>query len=267
MERDEAGGGADRPRPRLRLGQVESSQLPLDPELEQGHRIGDRLLHRRRIPLRDQVGGVAARRKGSDPQIEVARHRSVEPAVGGPGAGLVGIEGEHDPVGEPAQQVEMVLPEGGSAGSHRDGQPCDVHGDHVGVSLDNHRLVRAHDLRLGPVEAVQEPRFVIDRRLRRVEVLGSVAFEPTGAEADGVAAHVVDRKHQPIPEAVDQVSPLRPRGQAGAEHRLILDPGLPQMRYQQIPLRRGVPDDEPVHDICLVATATQVAPGVAGVVR
>jgi hypothetical protein len=64
---------------------------------------------------------------------------SRSPPLHGRRAGGVGVEGEHDLAGEPAQQLEVLGPQGGAAGGHGLADPGLVAGDHVGVALDHDR--------------------------------------------------------------------------------------------------------------------------------
>ena len=94
----------------------------------------------------------------------------------------------------------------------------EVAGHHVGVALDDHRLDGARDLAAGEVDAVEHLALLVERGLGGVEVLRLdpvVVEDPPRAEADGVAAGVADRPHQPAAEAVVAPtgrSPTRPRG-------------------------------------------------------
>ena len=171
--------------------------------------------HRLAHPRLLQVGGVTAVGEAGHPQIEVAGHGAVESTQRRPGAGGVAVEGEDHPTAEASQQVEMLLAERGPAGRHRHRMAGEVEGDDVGVPLHHHHQVAAHDLALGPVQPEEQPGLVVDRGLRRVEVLGAVAVEDPGTEPDRVAAQVVDREHQPAPEAVDHPTPARRRAQPG----------------------------------------------------
>ncbi len=154
----------------------------------------------------NQVRRVATNRQRGYPQIEVAGHRLLEAAQRGAGPGLVGVEGQHHPLGEPAKQIEVLLAERRSACGHGHRQSRPVQRDHVGVALDHHGFSPGDDAALGPVEAVEEAGLVIDRRLRRVQVLGPIALEKPRAEPDGISAQIADREHDPAPKPIDEAS-------------------------------------------------------------
>jgi hypothetical protein len=80
----------------------------------------------------------------------------LEGPFGGPGAGLVGVEGQDQAVGEPGQEAKVVLAEGRPARGHHGLDPGLVEGDHVGVPLDHPGPAGSRDLRLGPVEVIEQ---------------------------------------------------------------------------------------------------------------
>ena len=90
------------------------------------------------------------------------------------------------------------------------------HRDHIDIALDgDHRPGLMRRL-AGVVQIVERRALVKQRRFRRIQILGNRAFVRTPvfrramhvffqrppAESDHRAAPVVDRKHQPVAEAV-----------------------------------------------------------------
>ena len=82
----------------------------------------------------------------------------------------------------------MLVGQGRPARGHRPGQAGAREGDDVGVALAHDDLAGAHDVGLGPVEAVEHAALRVDGRLRRVLVLRAVAAgHRPSAERDGIA--------------------------------------------------------------------------------
>ena len=131
------------------------------------------------------------------------RQGQIDGAIGGAPPGGIAVEAERRLVRHLPQQDKLV---GGERGTERRDRRLEAgshHGDDVDIALDrDHRRTfvrggaRSRDI-------VERPAFVEERRLRRVEVLRlRVLFERTSAESDDASAHVGDRKHDAIAEAV-----------------------------------------------------------------
>src|SRR5690606_23386437 len=129
---------------------------------------------------------------------------------------LVPVEGEDDLAGaarlvpqQPADDLRVLLAEGGAA--RRDGlaHPGQVGGHDVRVPLDADDPLRPRDLPLREVEAVEHLRLPVERRLRGVEVLGPlvVLVELPGAEANRAARDIADGPHDAAPEPVVDAAP------------------------------------------------------------
>ena len=74
--------------------------------------------------------------------------------------------------------------------------------------------------------------FVEDDRLGRIEIFGRRVVHHAPAEADDVAAHIDDREHQPVAEAVVNAALLRLDREARLE-QLFLGVALFDHRVQQ----------------------------------
>ena len=147
---------------------------------------------------------------------------------------------------ESAQHRQVLVAERGAA--RRDGRrhPGEVHRHHVGVALDDDRLVPLGDVPLGQVEAEQHRRLLVQHRLRGVDVLGLhlvVVEDAAGAEADDLAAAGPDRPQQAAVEAVHRAAPALPRQPGGLE-LLELKTLAQQVLCQRVPARRGEPAAE-----------------------
>ena len=68
--------------------------------------------------------------------------------------------------------AEVLVAERGAARRDGGGHPGQVHRHHVGVALDDDRLVPLGDVALGQVEPEQHRDFLYSTRLGGVEVLG-----------------------------------------------------------------------------------------------
>ncbi len=114
-----------------------------------------------------QVGGIETIRHLCHPEIQVEIDRSDE--VVSPECGLatggIRVEGKHDPIGEPAQQIEVVLAQSGATGSDGGVDSGPIAGDDVEVPLDHDRLLGTGDGTLGPMEPVQQPALLIEPRI------------------------------------------------------------------------------------------------------
>ncbi|GAA2882497.1 hypothetical protein GCM10020220_085970 [Nonomuraea rubra] len=146
----------------LVAAQVVAGDRAPDRELEQRLAAGDQVAH----------GGVAL----LDPQVArvepVALHRDVglrdELLLVGERPqrrllpGRVAVEGEDHLAPElglveqePAQDLDVLLAEGGAARGHRGRHARQMAGHHIGVSLDDHCLRALGDLALGEIDPVE----------------------------------------------------------------------------------------------------------------
>ena len=64
-----------------------------------------------------------------------------------------------------------------------------MHGDHVGVSLDEEALVLLHDGLLGKVDTIEFATLVVDFRLGRIDIFGhlGVGLQHTSSEGYDLA--------------------------------------------------------------------------------
>ena len=137
--------------------------------------------------------GVGAGQVGRvDPVGQIGdRHIDLElalPLVDAGRGGLacgVGVEGQHDALGEALHRPHVVGGQRGAARGHGPWQPGLRTGDHVGVSLAHDDLFGTNDGILMPVEAVERAGLLVERRVPGVHVLGALVpgQDPT-AERD-----------------------------------------------------------------------------------
>ncbi len=130
--------------------------------------------------------------------------------------GLVAVEGvdhlatELVLIHEQAPQYADVLhAERRTAGGDRCGHAGEVAGHDIGVALHDDGLPPPGDLPLRDVQAEEHMTLLVDRGLRRIQVLRTVVVleELAGAESDDVAGDVPDRPQQPPVKPIDQRAP------------------------------------------------------------
>jgi hypothetical protein len=225
-----------------------------DRELEQRHPIGDQIANCCVALAQPKVARVEP--------VRLDGHEGLrgEPLVlfvvslaGSVLPGGVSVEGKYHLAAklagvhqQPPQNLDVLNAEGGSAGRHRGRHPRHVTGHHIGVALDDHRLPTPLDVLLGRLDPIQQLALLVDRRLGRIDVLGLdpvVVEQPSGTEADDVAANVVDRPDQPPHEPVQQSARTFP-GESGPDQFRIAELTTPQMTNQRVPGPRGEPDAE-----------------------
>ena len=79
---------------------------------------------------------------------------------------------------------------------------------------------------------------MVDRRLGRVQVLRTVAFQQSGAEADGVAAQVVDGEHDATTETIDERPAPGPGAKTRKRHDFVPVALFPQVGGELLPATR-----------------------------
>ena len=131
--------------------------------------------------------------------------REIDGAVGGAAAGLVAVEAQDRLVGHPPQQARAApavsaVPSGATAL----GKPADAHGDHVDIALDGDDRPPVMRGLAGVVVVVEAAR-PCGRAASPGEfryLAGDVLLQRPAAEGDDPAAHVADREHHAVAEAV-----------------------------------------------------------------
>ena len=198
-----------------------------------------------------EVGRVLALGKHEDRDVERIPLVELEGPFGGPGAGLVGVEGQHQPIGEPGQEPEVVLAEGRPARGHHRLDAGLVQGDHVGVPLDHAGPTGPGHVGLGPVQVIEQRSLVVDGRVGRVHVLRR-------RRAAGVA---LERSRPPNPTAlpdrswIGNITRPRNRSRTFPAASLVTRPAstsssgrerLGQSPQQEVGVGRRVADGEPL---------------------
>ena len=83
-----------------------------------------------------------------------------------PGPSRVGVERQHNLLGEPPQQLEMIFPQGRTARRNRQWHACPMQRNHIGVALYDDRITLTRDIGLGLVEAIEQRRLLIQTSSR-----------------------------------------------------------------------------------------------------
>ncbi len=138
-------GGVGGPGPPLGAGEVGGGEDPVHPELEEwpglGHCPGQRL-----GVGAGQLPGVGPGREAGHGHLDLVAPLPLVDPGDGRLAGVVGVVGQHDALGEVAQQREVLLGQGRPAGGHGPGHPGHEEPDDVGVALADHHLAGGDDV-------------------------------------------------------------------------------------------------------------------------
>ena len=204
-----------------------------------GLRLADRRLPGRRVLAQDLVGILAGGQPGDPDVLEldariVVLELADEPGQGGHAeragllAGRVDVVGEHDPARVARQQRDLARRQRRPQAGDDVLEAGLVGHQGVGIALDDDGLAAGPAHRpLGPVDEVERPALVEQRRRRGVEVLGPLPFQQPAAEPDRVAVLVADREEDAGPELVDDaVAALARAGEPDLDQLLAADVAL-----------------------------------------
>ena len=163
--KDEGQAIAHGPGSLLDVGQVPADQGTLDHVLDQRDcllgQLGEALpcLRARRG---DEVGGVLALGQDQDGDVELMGLVESEGSFGRPGPGLVGVERQDGPVGEPGEEADVFLAQGGPASADRRGDAGLVKGDDIRIALHQEGPALPGDVGLRPVEVIEQRALVVE---------------------------------------------------------------------------------------------------------
>ena len=164
--------------------------------------------------------GIQSARQFQHAYIQAVSQEHFHGALGGRLARRVGVEIDHDRIAMAAEHADLPRCQGRAAGrdSIADAGPPDT--DHVHVAFDKDRQIALAHRRARAVDVVQHRVLAVNRRLRRVQVLGlAVCLEAATAVADEIASVRVDWEHEPIAKArVDGIVPVGKAHQARLQH-------------------------------------------------
>ena len=179
----------------LLVGAGAGKHLPcaLDQEVGLAARLADRGCVGLDAALADEAVGVEAAVEGDDLDGEALFGEQGDGLFGGVGASRVGIEVDDDVGGVAAQHGHLLLGEGGSAGGDHVLNAAQKDGDAVHLAFDEQGKLELANGGARLVEIEEHLALGIERRLRRVDVLGAgfvACFECAGGEGDDAAALV-----------------------------------------------------------------------------
>ena len=145
-----------------------------------------------------------------------------------------------------ANDLDVLGAKGGATRGHGVRHARDVRGHDVRVALDDDDLMLGRDRLLRQVQAVQELRLLVDRRLGGVEILGRflvAVVQATRAKTDRRARDIADRPHEaPTETVIHAAVSLRP--QARNLDLLVREALGTQVAGEGIPRGRGIADPE-----------------------
>ena len=178
-------------------------------------------------------------------------------AIGGLQARLVAVETQDRLLRHAPQKRALFRRERRAERGDDVGEAGRRHRDHIDIALDgDHRPGLMRRL-AGVVQIVERRALVKQRRFRRIQILSNRAFVRTPvfrramrvllqrppAEGDHRAAAIMDRKHQPMAEAViGDGDVLAVDEQPRLDHRLHADALGGERVAQAVAVRRGVAD-------------------------
>ena len=218
-------------------GQAVLAHQGIEHELGQRPRRFDQGLHRGRPFGADKGIRVVAGGQQGHPAGHLLGQQKGHAAQGRLETGGVGVEQQHHLVRVAAQSVQVAAGQGRA--ERRDHVVDAVHGQQQQVEVTLHHQGAAlfpDGLTVGK-QAEQQPAFVKDHALRRVQVLGPAVAEKAAAEGHHPPGQVRDREHDPVAEPVVVAAALLAHGQARRLQGLRVQPAGPQPVDEIAPAR------------------------------
>ncbi|CCZ39624.1 uncharacterized protein BN707_03299 [Bacteroides fragilis CAG:558] len=170
---------------------------------------------------------------------------------------------EHgDIVGETVNQPDLSRCQGRTGRGHYVFHPRLVHRDHVRISFHKEAAVLLYDGLFGKVDAVKFVAFMINFRLRRVDILGEFLVfrtEHTPAERNHFARKRVDREHDTSPEAVTQFMVVRLIAKPRLYEKLFFEAFAHRLLCQSVTPFSAEPQLEFVDNIITEASLAEVS--------
>src|SRR6185369_1134457 len=152
----------------------------------------------------------------------------------------VAVEKEIQLVGITPQNLQMAFGKSCSAGSHHIRDPASVECEMIEIALyDDRGSLLPHRLP-GKIDTEQYFTFQINRRFRRVYVLGQRIVENPPAETDRLPVNIGNGKDQPVPEQIEVPASALALYQPEFFNLLRSYPFLLQKSYQSVPTIRGI---------------------------
>ena len=166
--------------------------------------------------------------------LELRVLQQLQRPVGGHLTGLVVVVAQHQLLGKPAEEMDLLLCQRRAHAGHRVVKARLMQRHHVQIALAQDD-VGALGL-FGQIQAVEHPALAVGGRVGGVHVFRLGVVDDPAAEAHHVAPHIDDRQHQPVAElVVDPSSPARHRQSRG--HQLLFGEALfAHGAQQRVPL-------------------------------
>ena len=155
--------------------------------------------------LANEPVGVEAALERDELEVEALFGQQGDGLFGCVGSGGVGVEVDHDVGGVALQNRHLLLGKGSSAGGNHVLDPAKKERDAVHLPFDEQRVASLPNGCLRLVEIEEDLALGVERRLRRVDVLGSglvSRVEGASGERDDAAAFIGNGKHDALAEAV-----------------------------------------------------------------
>ena len=158
----------------------------------------------------------------------------------------------------------MLGAECGAARGDRRVDAGQMHGHHIGIAFDDHRLAFLHNRRFGKVDAVQHLCFAVQLRVGRVDVFRIdrvILVQLARAEAKRTTGRITNRPCHAATEIVVYAT-LALTGESRVEHLLLGEAFAGKVPHQVIPSLGGISAAEPLAvGLAEVATVQQLARG------
>ena len=198
-----------------------------------------------------------------DPHVEAGLVQNGDGPLGGVDPGGVPVVGQDDLLGVAGDEAGMILGQRGTERGYGTVKARLVQGDGVHIPLRQNQSARLGAL--GQVQGEQVFAFVVDRCIRRVQILGCGVVQHPSAEADDIPPHVNDGEHDPAPEAVINGAFLTLHRQAGVQHLPFGVALLGHGANQGVPGVQGVAHAEVGDRPAGQAPALEIGGGLLGV--
>ena len=206
----------------------------------------------------DELVRVLGAGDGEDPHLDAGILEHGHGPLGGGLARPVGIVAEHHGIGIAADELGLLLGQGGAQGGHGVIEAPLVEAHHVHIALAEDQLLPLGVL--GEVEGEKVAALFKHRGIPAVEVFGALVPQVPPAEGHHAPPQVDDGEDDPVAEGVVAAAVLPPDRQGGGDRLLVGKALAPQVAQEEIPALRGVPQAEPGDGLLGQAPADEVGP-------
>ena len=284
--RDQRGDRLDRAHLTCRVRGVETVDRRIDHEIVQRPRIGDQRAHRFVAAFDAQIARIEVVFGDRDERLRRERGVQTERVDRGLLPSRIAVECEHDTRAQrlplhlqganqlhgaqrivrdqSADDLRMLGAECGAARGDRRVDAGQMHGHHIGIAFDDHRLAFLHNRRFGKVDAVQHLCFAVQLRVGRVDVFRVdrvILVQLARAEAKRTSGRITNRPCHAATEIVVYAT-LALTGESRVEHLLLGEAFAGKVPHQVIPSLGGISAAEPLAvGLAEVATVQQLARG------